>query len=102
VLALLWQERLGLERVGRDDEFLALGGDSMLALPLMADMREALQFDLPVRTLFAEQTIARIARHIESHEARPGLTERVAAVYLQVRGMSPEQIATALSEEVPA
>lgn len=102
VLALLWQERLGLERVGTDDAFLALGGDSMLALPLMAEMREALQFDLPVRTLFAEQTIARIARHIANHEARPGLTERVAAVYLQVRGMSPEQVALALSEEVSA
>ncbi|MET3493990.1 type I polyketide synthase [Variovorax boronicumulans] len=102
VLALLWQERLGIERIGIDDEFLALGGDSMLALPLMAEMREALQFDLPVRTLFAEQSIARITRHIVGNEAQPGLTERVAAVYLQVRGMSSEQLAAALNEEVTA
>ena len=38
LLAAIWQELLGVERVGRDDDFFALGGHSMLAMGLMARM----------------------------------------------------------------
>ncbi|OYO30325.1 non-ribosomal peptide synthetase, partial [Janthinobacterium sp. PC23-8] len=40
LLAGLWQEVLGRTQVGRDDNFFALGGDSILALRLVARIRE--------------------------------------------------------------
>ncbi|MCD7438237.1 amino acid adenylation domain-containing protein [Streptomyces lincolnensis] len=41
LVAAAWRELLGAEQVGRDDEFFALGGDSLLATRLVARLREA-------------------------------------------------------------
>ncbi|MFD2176707.1 type I polyketide synthase [Veronia pacifica] len=102
VLAMLWQQRLGIDAVGVNDDFLELGGDSMLALPLMADMRDALQFDLPIRALFSEQNIARIAALITDNESEPGLSEHIADIYLKVRSLSPDEVKKVLAEEEQA
>ncbi|NIF19972.1 non-ribosomal peptide synthetase, partial [Pantoea sp. Cy-639] len=60
LLAAIWAELLGVERVGRDDSFFELGGHSLLAVTLTARLRRAgLQVD--VRTLFGQPTIAALA-----------------------------------------
>jgi amino acid adenylation domain-containing protein len=59
-LARIWAEALHLDRVGRHDNFFALGGHSLMALGLIDRMRgEGLQTD--VRTLFITPTIAELA-----------------------------------------
>ena len=59
-LAAIWQEVLGLERVGRHDNFFDLGGDSILCLQIVARLhRRGLDADL--RLLFQHQTIAALA-----------------------------------------
>jgi amino acid adenylation domain-containing protein/non-ribosomal peptide synthase protein (TIGR01720 family) len=59
-LAQIWARVLGVERVGADDNFFALGGDSVLAVQVVARARQA-GFRVTVRELFAHQTVAELA-----------------------------------------
>ncbi|MYS78908.1 non-ribosomal peptide synthetase [Embleya scabrispora] len=65
ILAEIWHELLGPDRIGRDDGFLALGGNSLLALRLMALVSERFEIDFPLRVVFEAPTLAAMARRIE-------------------------------------
>jgi amino acid adenylation domain-containing protein/natural product biosynthesis luciferase-like monooxygenase protein len=59
----VWEELLGVERVGRQDNFFELGGHSLLAMRLVARVRrKGLQAD--VRTVFAAPTLAGLAASV--------------------------------------
>src|SRR5262249_10705846 len=49
-LAGVWGELLGVERVGLDDDFFELGGQSILALRLFDELRRKYGVDLPLST----------------------------------------------------
>lgn len=70
-LAALWAEVLGHARIGVDDDFFDLGGHSLLLTQVAARIRAAFQVDLPVRALFDNPSIARLAVAVE--QARPEL-----------------------------
>jgi len=61
----VWKEVLGVDRVGVHDDFLALGGQSLLATQAVARLRELFGVDLPARTLFEARTVADLARIID-------------------------------------
>ena len=61
---------LGLERVGVDDSFFHLGGDSLLAMRVIASVNTSLDADLEVRTLFDAPTIAQLAPRINAQTSR--------------------------------
>ncbi|MEJ5865687.1 phosphopantetheine-binding protein, partial [Pseudomonas farsensis] len=52
-LAAIWAEILQCEAVGMDDDFFALGGHSLLATQLIAQVREQLQVDVALKSVFA-------------------------------------------------
>ena len=60
ILAKIWAEVLGLERVGRRDNFFALGGDSILSIRIISRARQA-GLSLTVQQLFQQQTIVELA-----------------------------------------
>ena len=60
-LAGIYAQVLGLERVGVDDSFFDLGGDSILSMQVVARARAAGVMCRP-RDIFVEQTVARLAR----------------------------------------
>ena len=84
-LAALFAELLNIERVGIDDDFFELGGQSLLAMQLVSRLRVLLGADLALGALLEAPTVAGIAAVIESQQARP----RTYIVPIQPRGTRP-------------
>uniref|UniRef100_UPI0029167AF9 non-ribosomal peptide synthetase n=1 Tax=Bradyrhizobium sp. SZCCHNRI1003 TaxID=3057275 RepID=UPI0029167AF9 len=82
VLAGLFAEVLGLDRVGINDNFFELGGHSLLAMQLIGQVRATLGIELPVRVIFTGPTVADIALHVE--EALAGDIESMTAEELKI------------------
>ena len=70
LLAGIFARVLGLVRVGIDDSFFDLGGDSLLAMRLIAAINAGLDADVGVHTLFDAPTIARLAPRISGAAGR--------------------------------
>ncbi|NJO05318.1 MAG: hypothetical protein HC876_07235 [Chloroflexaceae bacterium] len=66
MIARIWGDVLGVERVGIDDGFFALGGHSLRATQIVARLREAFAVDIPLRLMFEDVTVARLAEAIET------------------------------------
>jgi acyl transferase domain-containing protein len=102
-IAAIWQELLGRPRVGIHDNFLDLGGDSLLATRLIARLRTELGVNLPVRMFFEGSTVAVLAEAVErarseSMAAAPEDDEKDALEILQLlEGLTDEQVALELA-----
>ncbi|MFE9657769.1 SDR family NAD(P)-dependent oxidoreductase [Micromonospora sp. NPDC006431] len=69
VIAQVWRDGLGVSEVGVDDDFFSLGGNSLVAVQLIAAMRKATGVRLPMRSLFETPTVAGLAARIEELRA---------------------------------
>ncbi|WP_432401628.1 non-ribosomal peptide synthase/polyketide synthase [Wukongibacter sp. M2B1] len=67
-LVLLWQEILGVEKVGTKDNFFDLGGHSLRATRLVSDIHKEFNVEMPLREVFMGPTIAQIAQYIKGAE----------------------------------
>ncbi|WP_442937947.1 amino acid adenylation domain-containing protein [Nostoc sp.] len=65
MLAGIWAEVLGLEKVGIYHNFFELGGHSLLATRVISLVRQVFQQELPLRRLFEQPIIAGLAKEIE-------------------------------------
>jgi amino acid adenylation domain-containing protein len=65
VLAGMWADVLPVDRVGADDDFFALGGESLLAMRLIGALRAALGVELTLRALLENPTLAAMAAEVE-------------------------------------
>ena len=70
VIASIWAQVLGLERVGIRENFFQLGGHSLLATRVVSRLREAFALDVPVRTMFEAPTVAGLAAYVDGMRRR--------------------------------
>ncbi|MEO7583968.1 MAG: amino acid adenylation domain-containing protein [Ferruginibacter sp.] len=69
VLATIWARLLDLEQVGIHDNFFEIGGDSLLAIRVVAAIRKELEIEMPISNLFEFQTISTLAAQLENQPA---------------------------------
>ncbi len=66
MLARIWQDLLGVSDVGVDDSFFDLGGHSLIAVRLFAQIKKAYRIEFPISILFEAPSIRKIASLIEA------------------------------------
>jgi hypothetical protein len=69
ILAGIWQELLGVERVGRRDNFFELGGHSLHGIKLMSRIEQRVMSNLSVVAIFRHPTIEQMAEALESSKS---------------------------------
>jgi amino acid adenylation domain-containing protein len=65
-IAAVWQEVLGVERVGAEDNFFDLGGHSLLLVDAQARLAARLGREVPLLELFRHPNVAALARHLHA------------------------------------
>ncbi|MFK8102722.1 MAG: amino acid adenylation domain-containing protein, partial [Saprospiraceae bacterium] len=63
-IAEIWGSLLQLEKVGVEDDFFELGGHSLLAIRVVSAIRKTFSKEIPVRVVFEETTISKLALYI--------------------------------------
>ncbi|HYH82897.1 MAG TPA: amino acid adenylation domain-containing protein, partial [Longimicrobium sp.] len=63
-VAVIWADLLGVERVGRHDDFFHLGGNSLLATRLVFRIGREMDVELPVGDVFEKPELSLLAQHL--------------------------------------
>ncbi|GAA0421679.1 hypothetical protein Acor_52360 [Acrocarpospora corrugata] len=85
MLATLGAQSLGVDKMGIDDDFFELGGNSLVAVQLGTRIRGRFEIELPVRTIFEQPTVGQLAEFVES------------ALLTKVESLSDEEAAKMLA-----
>lgn len=78
-LAQLWADLLGVDTIGRDDDFFATGGHSLLAAQLVARISKTFAVEVPLKVIFEKPVLMTMAEHIKAEQQQP-TTKAVTAV----------------------
>lgn len=69
LIAQVWAEVLGRDRVSADDDFFALGGHSLIALRVVARIKKQLGLVMPTKEVYRHPRLRDLAEHVESLHA---------------------------------
>jgi amino acid adenylation domain-containing protein/thioester reductase-like protein len=75
LVAGVYAHVLGLDRVGLDDSFFDLGGDSISAMRVVAEINTALDAQLSVRSLLNAPSVSGLSQEVVAPDARPAVAE---------------------------
>ncbi|WP_225000435.1 non-ribosomal peptide synthetase, partial [Cesiribacter sp. SM1] len=82
-LAHIWQELLGVEKVGVEDNFFELGGHSLLATQMVSSVRKNFKSELQIKDVFANPTLKEVAKQLQLGNVSPLLPPIVAVPHDQ-------------------
>ena len=97
VIAGVFSDLLGVERIGATDDFFALGGHSLLATQAIARIRNAFEIELEVHTMFTEPTVAALAATVDLR--RESNDAELAALLREIDDLSDEEAERLLASE---
>ncbi|MBT2748499.1 MULTISPECIES: non-ribosomal peptide synthetase [unclassified Lysobacter] len=98
-IAEIWQDLLGIERVGRYDHFFELGGHSLLAMQLMVRVREQFHVDVPLRGLFEQPVLHVLADAVRVQQMMEFLGDELQEMEDELDGLSEEELLEILKRE---
>lgn len=84
-LVQIWQDILGIEKMGINDNFFELGGHSLLAVRLVTQIQQFYEKNIPIATLFQTPTIEKLAQVLHNNN----LDYYSSLVPIQPRGSKP-------------
>ncbi|MFI9841242.1 amino acid adenylation domain-containing protein [Nonomuraea sp. NPDC051941] len=99
-IATIWADLLGVARVGTDDDFFELGGQSALATKVAARLRERFGVQVPVRDVFATRTVAALAEVVAAR-VMAGFTETFGETSRQEEPEAPVPAVTRTGRSAP-
>ena len=100
IVAGIWTDVLGLDRVGVEDAFLELGGHSILAVQIQARLNEIFPFDIALSEIFEAQNVARLATRLRALGLEHRVdVEDICRMLQMIQGLSEEEIAAHMSAE---
>ncbi len=103
-LARIWSKNLNLEKIGIRDSFFDIGGHSLLAVRLIAQIQPKYGKKLPLTSLFQNPTIEQVAKLIKSYRVQSNSVGEIQAIppqqklkylldrFKKLKILSPEQI----------
>jgi amino acid adenylation domain-containing protein len=72
-IAAIWASVLGHDRIGINDNFFRLGGHSLRAVMALNQLRQSFDVEIGLEKAFALQTVAMLARHVDSLRPMPAI-----------------------------
>ncbi len=98
-IAVVWQEVLGVERVGRQDHFFELGGHSLLAVRVIARLSRACHVDIPLAAVFKAPELAAFAQMVLSLQVETFLGDDIEAIQRELNALSEEELLAILEKD---
>ena len=92
ILAGIYAQVLGLERVGVDDSFFDLGGDSLSAMRAIAAINTALDAQLAVRTLFEAPSVSSLSQQLGSDASTVAVPAATGPSFAFVHGRDTTEV----------
>jgi len=96
-IAGVWQDVLGVSRVGVHDNFFDLGGNSLLGMQLVSMLRKAFLLELPMNSIFESQTVAEQAIVISETQRKESELEELHQMLKEIEGLSAEDLESKLA-----
>lgn len=90
-IAAIWQESLGVERVGREDNFFNLGGHSLLLVKVHERLSQTFNKPIPLRDMFKYTTVAALAGYLDGEQHLP---DHDSAVHQETTARAAARIAS--------
>jgi acyl carrier protein len=99
-IAGIWQELLGVNRIGVDDDFFVLGGNSLAGLQILTRMRAAFDVELPLKAFFEARTVAAMAEEIRREQEKAAYEKRrLEEILAEIEGLSLDEVQAELATE---
>ncbi|NJM23662.1 MAG: zinc-binding dehydrogenase [Richelia sp. SM1_7_0] len=76
-IAQIWQDLLGIKKIGRDDNFFELGGDSLLIVQVRSKLLTILNKDISIASAFEYPTISSLAQYLGQEQVEAPTFEQV-------------------------
>ncbi|HYG65161.1 MAG TPA: SDR family oxidoreductase, partial [Thermoanaerobaculia bacterium] len=99
-IAEIWQELLGIDRVGVDDDFFLLGGNSLAGLQILSRMRADFDVELPLKAFFEARTVVGMAGEVRREREKADYEKRrMEEILAEIEGLSLDDVQAQLAVE---